>query len=340
MKNATALILSHGSALEYWRSGSSGMPTSWCSQKAAAQVLASTRGRLRAPVLHELLLAWHNAASKAPLDLLTSSRNDRRTTKLATIRCVQPHFPDFSFIKIPKEQFGNTTGFELYVSSPELCFVQMAGVLSTWDLIELGYELCGGYSRERTASKGYVEQIAASTPERLLNYAASAVGVTGAKQARAAAKWVIADSRSPGETHASMLAHLPRSLGGMGAKAPLLNQSIPAPEEAARILGSRTCTPDLYWQDAHVVVEYDTRAIGDRRVRAEYDQRKRNAYRMMGIDAISISRADLSDPDLIRGFFEHINRRCGKRLMAPNSKQVSRQNALLEWLAQKEADFC
>ena len=281
-----------------------------------------------------------------PLDLLTSSRNDRHSTSLATYHCMQTALPDNSLVRVSCEPEDENVGFDIFLSSPELCFAQMACVLSTWELIELGFEMCGGYgspssrigqAQTNAASSNAIERYPRiSTPERIQEYIMSCSGMTGGKRARQAAKWLVAQSSSSEETHICMLAFLPRSLGGMGTPRPLLNQRIAAPDVVARVLGTRTLTPDLYWPDARVALEYDGRIWNNARAREEYEKRKHNAYRIMGIEVVSIGRADLDHSDTIREQFKRINRRCGKRLKEPNAKQRARQESLMGWIATRE----
>ena len=130
-----------------------------------------------------------------------------------------------------------------------------------------------------------------------------------------------------------MLAHLPRLQGGMGCKAPLLGQKIEAPDPAARILGTRTFKPDLYWPEHRVVVEYSNHTWPSAQERLNYDKLVRNAYRMLGITAISLGKDNLPDDVGLRKRFELINRKCGRRLQAPNDRHLARQRELLDWMS-------
>lgn len=314
------LVLSHRSALEFWRLNRNALPDGLSSAAEASRTFDTVEGAPRIGDLRKALCAEPLSALSTPLELLSPARADRRATALATIRCMQTKLPDGALVRVAADE-------PFLVSTPEFCFVQMAHELSLWELIELGYMLSGMYPDAPEPL---------STPARLAGFAADAKGVTGAKSARSAAKWVVENSLSTEETHIAMLAHLPRALGGMGTKAPLLGQTIEAPDAVMRMLGSRTCTPDLYWPNADIAVEYDGRSWPNRFARADYERRKRNAYRMMGMSLVCIGRDDFADPACIRARFDYVNHRCGKRLQAPNRKQKARQAALLAWLDQRE----
>lgn len=120
----------------------------------------------------------------------------------------------------------------------------------------------------------------------------------------------------------------------MGCKAPLLGQEIEAPDPAARILGARTFKPDLYWPEHRVVVEYSNRAWPSAQERLNYDKLVRNAYRMLGITAISLGKDDLSDDARLRKRFELVNRKCKRRLPdAGTDRHLARQRELLDWMS-------
>lgn len=347
MTNKTPLVLSHASALAYWRSASASAASHVCSAQECRGVLDSARGAIHLRKLSEALERAPLSELERPIDLLTSSRNDRRVTSLASYHCIQTNLPDKSLVRISCRPEDQHIAFDVYACSPELCFVQMACTLPVWELIELGYELCGMRNDPAKQSLRAGRAISAqdangcnqtvSTPEKLQAFTESCPGVTGGKRARQAAKCLVGYSRSLEEAHICMLAFLPRSLGGMGALRPVLGQHIAAPDAAARVLGTRTLTPDLYWPDAGVALEYDGRIWDDANARDEYENRKRNAYRIMGISVVCIGRSDLEHPDKIRRQFTFINQRCGKRLTEPNDRQRARQESLMNWIAGREA---
>lgn len=346
MPSKTPLVLSHASALAYWRQFSRPTEEETCSAEECQQALDGTRGSIHVRELARALDMFPLSTLDRPLDLLTSSRNDRRSTSLATFRCMQTMLPDDSLARLScKPEDGHMT-FDVYASSPELCFIQMACTLSIWELIELGFEMCGNYGNTSkrtgkaqtsiTPSYAMESSTVISTPEHIQEFVASCSGTTGSKRARQAAKWLVAQSGSSEETHICILAFLPRSLGGMGAPRPLLNQHIAAPDVVARVLGTRTLTPDLFWPSGRVALEYDGRIWNNARAREEYEKRKCNAYRIMGIEVVSIGRSDLDHPDTVREQFRRINRRCGKRLKEPNSKQRAKQDSFMRWIGARE----
>ena len=316
------IILAHDSSLSYWRS-----PTAKRGQSLDAAEASVFIDRACGCAHVQTL-----DISK-PLELLTANRNERRSTKRARFHCVQTALPAGALVLVDETTLPDGTKLHIALSSPEFCFLQMARSLAWFDLIALGFELCGDYALAPGAPRGFLPRNPISTPDDLATFAASAHNFTGAKAARRAARQILQGSRSPKETKVCMLAHLPRLQGGMGCKAPLLGQEIEAPDPAARILGTRTFKPDLYWPEYRMAVEYSNRAWPSAQERLNYDKLVRNAYRMLGITAISLGKDDLSDDARLRKRFELVNRKCKRRLQTPNDRHLARQRELLDWMS-------
>lgn len=332
MTKQAHIILAHESSLSYWRSPAANRGRRLDAAEARAFIDRAC-GSAHVQTLDSALSSGVLAGMHKPLDLLTDNRNERRSTKRARFHCVQTALPDGALVLVDETTLPDGTSLHIALTSPEFCFLQMARSLAWFDLIALGFELCGGYALAPDAPRGFLPRSSISTPEDLAAFAESARNFTGAKAARKAARQILQGSRSPKETKVCMLAHLPRLQGGMGCKAPLLGQEIDAPGPAARILGTRTFKPDLYWPEHRAVIEYSNRTWPSAQERLNYDKLVRNAYRMLGITAISLGRDDLSDDTGLRKRFELVNRKCKRRLQAPNDRHLARQIELLEWMS-------
>lgn len=332
MTKHACIILAHESSLAYWRSPTARRGQSLDAAEASVFIDRAC-GCAHVRTLDSALSSGALADMRKPLDLLTGNRNERRSTKRVRFHCVQTALPDGALILVDETTLSNGTRLHIALSSPEFCFLQMARSLAWFDLTALGFELCGDYALAPDAPRGFLPRNPISTPDDLATFAASAHNFTGAKAARKAARQILQGSRSPKETKVCMLAHLPRLQGGMGCKAPLLGQEIEAPDPAARILGTRTFKPDLYWPEYRMAVEYSNRAWPSAQERLNYDKLVRNAYRMLGITAISLGKDDLSDAARLRKRFELVNRKCKRRLQTPNDRHLARQRELLDWMS-------
>lgn len=332
MTKQTHIILTHESSLSYWRSPAAKRGRRLDANEAR-DFIDRACGCAHVQTLDSALLSGVLASVRKPLELLTADRNERRSTKRAQFHCVQTALPDGALVLVDETTLPDGTSLHIALTSPEFCFLQMARLLPWFDLIALGFEFCGDYALAPDAPRGFLPRSPISTPEDLATFAASAHNFTGAKAARKAARQILQGSRSPKETKVCMLAHLPRLQGGMGCKAPLLGQEIEAPDPAARILGTRTFKPDLYWPEYRMAVEYSNRAWPSAQERLNYDKLVRNAYRMLGITAISLGKDDLSDDARLRKRFELVNRKCKRRLQTPNDRHLARQRELLDWMS-------
>lgn len=309
----TTIVLTHTSALEYWRYVASGN---------TRHADFSSSSFTRAPHLHELAMLMNTPPLQqlsTPLTLLTLHRDERRSTAAARYICQQGPFPQGSFIASGYDTASHTT---IAVCSPELLFIQAAKSCSALEAIALGFELCGSYRGSKPLTK----------PEELSSFADKAQGVSGAKQARRYARHVLPNATSPEVTRLAMLVHLPRSLGGLGVSAPQLDARIPAPDEAARIIGSRHFAPDLFWPELNVAVEYDSREWHSAQTHAEHTRRKELAYSLAGVDVISLDQKQVRDLDLMRKIFEEIDHKLGNRKLPVNEKQRERQEQTHELL--------
>ena len=332
MTKQTHIILSHESSLAYWRSTDAKRGRS-LNATEARDFIDRACGSAHVQTLDNALSLGMLADMRKPLDLLTANRNERRSTKRARFHCVQTALPDGALVLVDETTLPDGTNLHIALTSPEFCFLQMARSLAWFDLIALGFELCGDYTLAPDAPRGFLPRRPISTPDGLIAFATSAHNFTGAKAARKAVRQILQGSRSPKETKVCMLAYLPRLQGGMGCKAPLLGQEIEAPDPAARILGARTFKPDLYWPEYRMAVEYSNRTWPSAQERLNYDKLVRNAYRMLGITAISLGKDDLSDGAGLRKRFELVNRKCKRRLQAPNDRHLARQLELLDWMS-------
>lgn len=311
------VVLTHTSALEYWRC---------IATDNTERAEFSGSSFTRAPHLHELVELRGSAPLQqlsAPLTLLTLHRDERRSTAVARYICQQGPFPQGSFVAIG---YDITTDTAIAVCSPELLFIQAAKSCSAFDAIALGFELCGGFRGSEPVT----------TPEKLSSFADKAQGMSGAKQARRYARLILPNATSPEVTRLAMLVHLPRSLGGLGVSAPQLDARIPAPDEAARIIGSRHFAPDLFWPKIEVAVEYDSREWHSAQTHAEHTRRKELAYALAGVDVISLDQKQVRDLNLMREIFEEIDHKLGNRKLPVNEKQKEHQEQAHELLCKLE----
>ena len=207
----------------------------------------------------------------------------------------------------------------LIVSSPELCFVQMAGELPFAELVALGYELCGSYriDKDNTDGKGFREELPLTNAAGLRSYAAKAAGLKGLNNSKQALNFIIDRSASPMETILAMMLTLPYRYGGYGFSKPQLNYRIEVPTNFGKAAGKNGLTVyycDLYWNDKQVDVEYDSDAFHASSEQIFKDAVRRNALTKTGVTVITVSRKQIFEKESFRELAETLAKLLGKRL--------------------------
>lgn len=300
------LLLSHRSALEYWRLyGDAQGATGQRQARRAAPVEAPDISALRNPQLGGLTL---------PLDVTVSTKKSYRKSNDIRSYVFEAVLPRGSVVDV---------GGGLLVSSPELCFFQMASELVLVKLIELGFELCGSYSLPgpRTTAgiedagsavtgpqvagsadaattlgsgeKGFINRSLLTSTKKLSDLAAQIAGSHGTKKAIRALQYIENGSASPMETVLVMLLSLPYKLGGYGLCMPELNAHITPAKSAKRIAGQAYYSCDLFWPDYDVAVEYDSDLFHTGADRIARDSKRRNALASMGITVVTVTNKQM-----------------------------------------------
>ena len=214
----------------------------------------------------------------------------------------------------------------LYISSPELCFVQMARSLSEPQLVEFGANLCAGYFKD-VATDGLPERVPVTTPEKLARFVDRAKGLRGAVKASRALRWVIANSRSPMETKLYILLVYPKSRGGYGLRFPELNYDV-QPGRHESMVEQGWFMLDGCWSDDHVGYEYYG---GDHDAAIVSDRRRLDALEALGWNMVVIDKQRLYDPEAFEIAVRQITAHLGIRLRKPTNweqKNLALRNEL------------
>lgn len=181
----------------------------------------------------------------------------------------------------------------LLLASPPLAFIQEASSRSFVDTLMLGFELCGTYQQKVVPGTTVYQTTPLSSTRQIRHFLRHNPSLPGAQHVAAALPYLADNAASPRETQAALLLGLPARHGGYGLGIPVMNHEIACSPEAAAISDRRSLRCDLFWPDAKVAAEYQSRAFhaGDRsRIR---DSRRANALQSMGITVISITNDEL-----------------------------------------------
>ena len=241
-------FLSHDTALAFWRYhyplDSELGPTAHVS---GTEDCASRK----ADVMDSIPEAF--AIPGRPVDVLVFNDDLRRRSSSIACHAWQTRLPPNAFYRMG----------DVYVSSPEFVFLQMAPILPIEQLIALGCELCGQYVlmpkgvNHPSVLDDMPKRLSPLTSESRIAAFIDSVGkVNGKAKAKRAVKYVVDDSRSPMETMVYMLLCLPAMLGGYGFPKPKMNATIQLDDEARVIANRSHCEGDLCWSDFKLDIEY------------------------------------------------------------------------------------
>ena len=292
-------FISHRTALEFW--------------KAAQASVALEGKKLRKnpptkPMDGKKLHVSKPWNLTMPIHILVSNKNARRANESIQYHIASRQFPSGSFIQVDSK---------LAVSSPELCFVQMASELSLVELIELGYEFCGSYRLEENnkQGRGFRDELPLTSVVKLDSYLSRVAGLKGSKNARRALRYIADGSASPMESALTMMLTLPYMLGGYGLPMPLLNCPVQVAKDASKITRKAKLYCDLYWPEEQVDVEYDSDAYHANPSRIAKDAIRRNALISAGVTVITLTRMQINNTAELHQVAVDLSKLLGKRLV-------------------------
>ena len=217
----------------------------------------------------------------------------------------------------------------IYVCTPELCFLQMASEFGFVDLVEFGFELCGGYCLNTQAPIGFTNRIPLSSVERINQYLDRVSAVNAVKRARRALVYVANHSASPRETTFAMLETLPIRVGGYGLKLPIMNHKM---ELAKRDHWKRMnyyC--DMYWPEHKLAVEYSGSLVHGKDS-VFPDNERENIIELGGIRVLRIDSQQLSNAESLDLATRRIASYMNKHIKKPSSQVAERRENLRSYL--------
>lgn len=335
------VFIGHESALEYWRSISLDTPGSYPrAHKPPPYAQGVIGGRTYAPFRLEQHTDFlpltirktpsfseggHNSedleniarftggVASEPVSLIATHDYSRRNSSRAQYHTHGSTFPSNSFVRLGKKT---------YISSPELCFLQMASSLPFAELLLLGFEFCGSYT---THQEGYERRPPLSSVARIRAYLDRASSMHGIKAARRALKYLADGSASPKESQLALLLGLPRAMGGYGLGIPLMNKEITFARGARKATDSTENYTDLYWPEAKLAVEYDSDLAHLGPEEIAHDAARRNALIAAGVDVITITKKQLMSYSEMEKAAYAIARRMNVRMRSRADDEVNRR---------------
>lgn len=214
------------------------------------------------------------------------------------------------------------------VSSVPLALAQISAGLTFVKLLERAYEYCGTYRCGRDGSPTQFNTVPLTSKREIASFIRSNPHVPGAARLRKILPYLTDKSASPRETKCAILFGLPVCRGGYGLGIPTLNHKVTCSPAARAIAETRTLRCDLFWEEANLDLEYQSREFhsGERhRIR---DSRRSNALRSMGITMVSITDDELDSLYACDGIAKTLKAQLGKRSRVDRRKARSRNLAL------------
>ena len=314
------IVLGHLSALEYWLAHPASRPL-------ARAVPASFSLPSTAPSKTEILQleSMMPKVLSSPVHIVSQTPTKADNSKLFI-----PHKHATATSEAAFCRLGN----DVYASSIELAFIQMARDLPLVDLIRLGFELCGGYSLSLVHDKGFLKRPALTSRRRLQAFAEQSPGLKGRNPALRAIRHVLDDSASPAETKLAMTLSLPCHLGGFGLPKPALNHRVNLSRAEQSLAGKPYLKCDLYWPDHRVGVEYDSDLEHTGSARIASDARRRNTLTLTDTTLMTITRIQYNDFRQLSATAAALAKLLGRRLQPTCKDYEAKQRRLRDALYQ------
>ncbi|MDO4797451.1 MAG: hypothetical protein Q4A01_05455 [Coriobacteriales bacterium] len=193
---------------------------------------------------------WPRPAASQPLNVLVPSSQDRLRVKHVTNHTCSKDLPPTSILWLD----NNAS-----MVSPPLLFVQMAQTLTIPELVLLGYELCGCFTRDaRKPTHGPTTDMIppATSVDEVLDYLYALRGVPGATKAREALQYVSNFALSPPEAVLATMYSLPVAWSGYDMGPVALNQRVSVAQGDVTDNG-KDRYPDLMFPFAPIGINYD-----------------------------------------------------------------------------------
>lgn len=201
----------------------------------------------------------------------------------------------------------------ILLSSPSLAFIQEASLRSFVDTLVLGFELCGTYQQQTLATSTVYGTQPLTSVRKIRGFLERNSRLFGAQRARAAASYLVDGSASPRETQAALLLGLPAFYGGYGLGMPSMNYEISCTPQATAISGRRTLRCDLFWPEASIAVEYQSREFHSGDLCRIRDSRRTNALQAMGIAVVGLTNNELESVEATDVIVETVRKAQGVR---------------------------
>lgn len=290
MSDERVAIVGFESALEFWRDDSNLGFYEDCLD-LEGELLSVARVGLEHAVTNEdgCLALGISLSSERPLDLVSPygvrGQSDRiRLHRAGSSMC------ENSFVLARNH---------VLVAIPELVFLEAAASYSMIELAKLGMELCGTYALDTRCEDGFAPRRRICGVGRIKRYLSRCRYVPGLQLARRVADRLMDASNSPLESKVMLALTLPPKYGGLGLRAPTLNERHEATSLQAETIGEHQYFFDAKWSGTKrsgrrysVDCEVDSHAHFNDASKARADVARKDDVQFMRSTHISITSDD------------------------------------------------
>lgn len=217
----------------------------------------------------------------------------------------------------------------VFTASPELCLTQLGTALPFPELLLAINVLCGIFLKD--PADGHLEKRQPLTNcRKILTFLQLNPGIPGSKNVRAALRWATENVASPPEALLAMMLGLPFRLGGFQLGNFKVNHRITPSQKAQSLAGRRTLVPDILFEEARLVLEYDSTAEHTSAQQLTRDAKKRLALEADGYKVITVTARQMASEDEMQQVADQVYRHLGLRFRPQSSAFARNQRELLQ----------
>lgn len=308
--------------------------------------------------------------TRTPVDLLVPKASQRSRGASASFHVWKGNVPTQALIRVEESLFVSTPPFILLqmagwhskVSPVSEAFTQelqaereahaMANIEGTvpyddpfaWNrssrlvsLVLVAMELMGTYRLAAPGGETRYQQKALLTATEMGRLLAGVPRAYGKNRIEAALDLALPHSASPMETALALMLSLPEAYGGYGLPQPQLNRACPVGNHERLWDGGPTITPDLLWEDANLVIEYDSDgmhgSLGAHKLAR--DATRANVLSAMGYTVLRMTTLNIQSLAEVERIATQVAERLGTSIVEPSDALRIRRGKLHALLMQQ-----
>ena len=229
--------------------------------------------------------------TRTPVDLLVPKASQRSRGRAAAFHLWKQPVPACAMLRLEESLFVSSPEFallqlvgwhtrtqpiietftnEIKVEREARALAGIEGPLPydnplTWDnaarileVVLMAMEFMGTYRRSASEGSTTYHQPSILSDDSMRRFLASVPNAYGKNRVDSVLELSLAHSASPMETALALMLSLPEAYGGYALPKPQLNPQLPVKNHELLWSGGPAITPDLFWPEAKLAIEYDS----------------------------------------------------------------------------------